>query len=81
MCFGGGDYEEEGNGLEYRQSNINKHRKKEKHSYSGLRLAYAVTRSTGESGHERSGHHGCTGWPSRVGRRRWRISASASLKL
>ena len=41
-------YEEEGNGLENRQSNINKHRKTEKHSYSGLRLASAVTRSTGE---------------------------------
>ena len=49
--FGGGGnfYEEEGNGLEYRQSNINKHRKKtEKYGYSGLRLAFAVTRSTGE---------------------------------
>ena len=49
FCWGGGIfYEEEGNGLENRQSNINKHRKTEKHSYSGLRLASAVTRSTGE---------------------------------
>ena len=32
-----------------------------------------------QHGHERSGHHGCTGWPSGVGRRRWCISASASL--
>ena len=49
FCWGGGIfYEEEGNGLENRQSNINKHRKQEKHSYSGLRLASAVTRSTGE---------------------------------
>ena len=41
-CWGGGNfYEEEGNGLEYRQSNINKHRKTE----SCTRVNYRFTQS------------------------------------
>ena len=66
-------YEEEGNGLENRQSNINKHRKTEKHSYSGLRLASAVTRSTGKK----------TAWPreERAPRMHWMAERSRAKEM
>ena len=72
---GGGEkiFEEEGNGLENRQSNINKHRKTEKHSYSGLRLASAVTRSTGKK----------TAWPreERAPRMHWMAERSRAKEM
>ena len=68
-CF----YEEEGNGLEYRQSNINKHKKTEKPGHSGLRLASAVTRSIGEK----------TAWPreERAPRMHWMAERSRAKEM